>query len=468
VSTGKYKISGSALKGTPLEGVATVEIKSWAAGGRGLGRVDGRVWMVAGTVPGDEVEAQIVHDRGRFVEAVSRRLIRPSPSRRTTPCPIQSACGGCPLMAVDEASQRSAKRQFVIDALRRIGRLSGDLAVDEVVAAPTALAYRNKIELTFGRDHAARPVLGYHRPGGRSDLLDVDDCTIADPRLRPLLAAARSFFLDGPGASEPAIAHGSQPLRLVLRSSGARDERLVALLGAEGPFASAREFARVAADADPGLVGVVRLLSAGKRRGGATIDTITGRAWITDEFHGIRFQVPAGTFLQVHAAAAERLGKSVLDHAGSPRHVIELYGGIGALGLALARRGARARVVDADPAAIACGIEAAHAQRLTSATFERADALAFLAARPRGDVPDLVIADPPRTGLGRGVAERLAALGAARIAMISCDPATLARDLAALAARGYDIERITPFDLFPQTAHVEAVAWLKRGAGSGR
>jgi 23S rRNA (uracil1939-C5)-methyltransferase len=422
--------------------------------------------MIAGAVPGDEVEAQVVHDRGRFIEAVSRRLIRPSPLRRATPCPIQSECGGCPLMEVDEASQRSAKRQFVIDALQRIGRLSEDLPVDEVVAAPTALAYRNKIELTFGRDHAARPVLGYHRSGGRPALLDVEDCAIADPRLRPLLAAARSFFLDGPGASEPAIGRRSQPLRLVLRASGARDERLIGLLGAAGPFPSAREFARVAAEADPGLVGVIRLLSAGKRRGGAAIETIAGRAWIADELHGISFRVPAGTFLQVHAAAAERLGKSVLEEAGSPRHVIELYGGIGALGLALAQRGARARVVDADPAAIACGIEAAHALRLTNATFERADVLAFLAARPRG-VPDLVIADPPRTGLGRGVAERLAALGAARIAMISCDPATLARDLAALAARGYDIERITPFDLFPQTAHVEAVAWLKLAAGRG-
>jgi 23S rRNA (uracil1939-C5)-methyltransferase len=424
--------------------------------------------MVAAAVPGDEVDAQVVHDRGRYVEAVMHRLIQPSPGRRATPCPIQNECGGCPLMPVNETSQRSAKRQFVIDALRRIGRLPADLRVDEVVPAPTALAYRNKIELSFGRDRAAHPVLGYHRAGRSSTLVDVEDCAIADPRLRPLLAAARSFFLIGSGSSEPAIGDASQPLRVVLRASGARDERLVALLGAAGPFASAREFARVAADADPGLVGVVRLISAGKRRGGATVETIAGRPWIVDELHGISFRIPAGTFLQVHSAAAESLGTHVLDHAGSPRRVLELYGGVGALSLALARRGARTWVVDADPAAIACGIEAAHAQGLTDATFERADVLAFLAARPRGEAPDLVIADPPRTGLGRGVAERMAALGAAAIAMVSCDPATLARDLAALVARDYEIERITPFDLFPQTAHVEAVAWLKRAPGRGR
>ncbi len=421
--------------------------------------------MVAGAVPGDAVDARAVNDRGRFVEAVLHTLDRPSPSRRVPPCPIQNECGGCPLMVVDEASQRAAKRQFVIDALQRIGRLPEDVRVREVVAAPIDLGYRNKIELSFGRDDACRPVLGYHGPGRPSALVDVKDCAVADPRLRPLLGAARSFFMEGPGASEPAIEDSREPLRLVLRASYARDERLVALRGLAGPFASAGEFARAAADADPGLVGVVRLLSAGKRRGGAAVETIAGQAWIADEVHGVAFRVPAATFLQVHPAAAAVLGKHVLEGAGSPRRVVELYGGIGALSLALARRGARARVVDADPAAIACGTEAARSQRLTTATFERADVLAYLQGRHDGGTPDLVIADPPRTGLGRGVAERLAALGAARIAMVSCDPATLARDLAALTARGYAIEQITPFDLFPQTAHVEAVAWLSRVAG---
>jgi len=457
-------MSRSSMSMPPSEGVSRVEIQAWAAGGRGLGRVDGRVWMVAGAVPGDEVDARVVKDHGRFVEAAVHTLERPSHSRRATPCLIQNECGGCPLMVVDEDSQRSAKRQFLIDALQRIGRLPPGIPVHEVIAAPTELRYRNKIELSFGRDPAARPVLGYHRAGRPSAFVDVEDCVIADPRLRPLLAAARAFFLEGPGASEPALADAREPVRLVLRCSHTNNERLVALRGLAGPFATAAEFARVAADADPGLVGVVRLVAARGRRGGAAVETIAGRDWIAQEIHGVAFRVPAGTFLQVHASAADRLGVHVLEGAGSPRRVVELYGGIGALGLALARGGARATIVDADAAAIVCGTEAARSQGLTSAAFVHADVLAFLQARHDGIPPDLVIADPPRTGLGRGVAERLAALGAARIAMISCDPATLARDLAALVARGCVIDRITPFDLFPQTAHVEAVAWLSRPA----
>lgn len=444
------------------DGVTRVKIQTWAAGGRGLGRVDGRVWMVAGAVPGDEVDARVVKDHGRFVEAVVHTLDRPAQSRRATACPIQGDCGGCPLMVIDEAAQREAKRGFLIDALQRIGRLPHGITVHEVVAAPTELRYRNKIELSFGRDEAARPVLGYHRADRPSALVDVEDCVIADPRLRPLLEAARTFFLVGAGASESALADTREPLRLVLRCSHTRNERLVALRGLAGPFATAAEFARMAVEADPGLVGVVRLLAPRGRRGGASVETIAGRDWLAEELHGLTFRVPAGTFLQVHASAANRLGRHVLEGAGRPRRVVELYGGIGALGLALARDGARATIVDADPAAIACGAEAANSQGLRSASFVRADVRAYLQAGPEAIPPDLVIADPPRTGLGRGVAERLAALRASRIAMVSCDPATLARDLAALTARGYAIEGITPFDLFPQTAHIEVVAWLSR------
>jgi 23S rRNA (uracil1939-C5)-methyltransferase len=336
--------------------------------------------------------------------------------------------------------------------------------VGEVVAAPPALGYRNKIELSFGRDPDARSVLGYHRAGAPSELIDVEDCLIADGRLQPLLAASRAFFLRGPGSAEPMISDPREDVRLVLRASSTRDERLIAVRGLQGPFPSAAEFANAVLAGDDGVVGVVRLTTGRGRRGGARVETIAGRSWICEDILGTSFEVPAATFLQVHPAAAELLGRSVVERADGPRDVLELYGGIGSIGLALAREGANVTVVDADPAAVACGAAAAERHRLDTASFECADVLRFLTAQRRVKSPDLVVADPPRTGLGRGVAARLAALGAASIAMISCDPPTLARDLAELAARGYVAESITPFDLFPQTAHVETVTWLRRAS----
>lgn len=425
--------------------------------------------MVAGAVPGDRILATPLADRGRYVEAVVHSITAASAARRVPPCPIQATCGGCPLMAVAEAAQRTAKHRFLVDALARIARLPAQPPVDDVLAAPPGLAYRNRIELAFGRDGAGRRVLGYHRADRPGELVDVPGCAIADGRLRVVLHVAREFFLRGPGSSDPALDDPRETLRLVLRASKARGEVLVALRGAPGPFRSAAEFARTAIAAEPRMVGLVRLVGIPGRRGGAAVEAVWGRDWIAHEIQGIEFRVPAGTFLQVHDSAAELLCRHVLEGAGTPGSVLELYGGIGTHGLALARRGARAMIVDADPAAIACGAEAARRHGILSAMFERADVLSFL--RRRGGVraaPDLVIADPPRTGLGRGVAAPLASLGAPAIAMVSCDPATLARDLSDLADRGYAIRRVTPFDLFPQTAHVEAVAWLSReGAGPG-
>jgi 23S rRNA (uracil1939-C5)-methyltransferase len=461
VSTGKYKISGPDDRPAPPQGVTPVQVERWAAGGRGLGRVDGRVWMVVGAVPGDLVLARVVADRGRYVEAIADSVPTRSPARRDAPCPLQVDCGGCPLMVVDESAQREAKRTFIVDALERIGRLTG-VAVDSIVPSPPEFGYRNKIELTFGHDLAGAPVLGYHRAGDPSRLVDVGACHVADGRLGPMLQLARAFFLEGPGRTDPALARSRDPVRLVLRASSTADERLVAFRGPGVPFPSLPKFAQVARDADTGLVGVVRVVGSPDRRGGATLQAIAGRSWIAEEILGIPFRVPAATFLQIHAAAAGTMLRHVLDGAGQPARVIELYGGVGGLGLAMAHGGAELTIVEADPEAVACGREAAERAGIASARFVRADVSRFLRDARGAGPPDLLIADPPRSGFGPGVAAAVAALRAPRIVMVSCDPGTMARDVAALTRGGYAVDRVVPFDLFPQTAHVEAVVWLSR------
>ena len=368
-------------------------------------------------------------------------------------------------MSVDESDQRAAKQAFVADALQRIGHQAG-LSVATTVATAPWLGYRNKIELTFGETPAGRPVLGYHRADGTPGLIDVETCAVADPRMQPVVAAARTYFLDGGVAKDPAFREHGEPIRLVIRSSAAFDERLVAVRGPDRALPGLEGFAEHAAQADPGLAGVVRIVSVPGRRGGARLETIRGRPWIQDEILDLKFEIPAATFLQVHASAGNALARSVIECAGRPAAVLELYGGVGAMGLALARRGAAVTIVEADPDAVRCGRAAAERASVRGARFVCGDVGRFLADRPSGVPPELVIADPPRTGLGRDVARLLAALRPARIAIVSCDPATLARDLAALVAGGYEIESVVPFDLFPQTAHVEAVAWLRRNGAS--
>jgi len=447
----------------PSHGVIRLNPDRWASGGRALGRLEGRVVMLAGAVPGDEVVARIRADRGRYVEAETIEVVRPSAGRRSPSCPIQSRCGGCPLMPVPEDAQREAKLAFVVDALARIGRVA-DPPVAPLTGPEPWLGYRHKIELALTRDDPDRVVLGYHRAESGSEIVDVAACAIADPRLNDLLDLVRSHFVDGPGRDDPAL-RGGVAWRVILRASITGADRLIALRGPSGAFPALEEFARMASAA--GVTGVARIHAGTGRRGGATTETLAGEAWIHETILGTEFRVPAGVFLQVHPRAAETLGRHLLGAAGRPGSVLELYGGVGGFGLAFAQDGARVQIVEADPEAIACGLDAAARAGLGETRFIRGDVLAVLGELTAGRAPDLLVADPPRTGLGRGVAERLGLLRPRRIAMVTCDPATMARDVLSLRRLGYVLDRVVPFDLFPQTAHVEAIAWLSPAPAEG-
>lgn len=444
-------------------GMVVLEISGVAAGGRGVGRdTGGRAWLVEGAVTGDVVEAEPLRVHGRFVEGRARRIARPSPARRSPPCPYQGACGGCPWMVLPEPDQREAKLGVVREALARIGRFDRP-PLEGIEAAPASLAYRNKIELSFGRDGARRRVLGLHRAGDASRVEDIAACLLLDAAANRILDTVRSFFLERDGLADTSV-DAAPDARVVLRRSRATGEHLVALRGPAASFPSAPALARVLLAAHPEVRGVVRIEVIPGRRGGARSEVVAGEDGLEETLAGIRYRVPAATFFQVNPEGAEILARLVLDAAEGARQVVDLYGGLGVFGLALARGGSHATIVEADAAAVAAGRAAVGANRLSRARFVRAGALEGVRdlAR-RGLRPDAVVADPPRTGLGPGVAAGIARLRPAKVVLVGCDPATFARDAAALRAEGFRLDGVTAVDLFPQTAHVEAVGVLRRG-----
>ncbi|HEX5043036.1 MAG TPA: 23S rRNA (uracil(1939)-C(5))-methyltransferase RlmD [Candidatus Polarisedimenticolaceae bacterium] len=460
MSIGDCKIMGSIGSDVHDVGVE-LEIDGLAAGGRGVARREGRVWLVTGGLPGQRVLARARRTHARWIDGDVLQVLKASPLERPAPCPFHASCGGCAWMQLPEQAQRAWKRQVVRDALARLAHLP-DVPVEETLASPLALGYRNKIELTFGRSPEGTPVLGYHPPGDARRVEDVAACLLADEAMNRVVACARAFFLEGEGAADPALTQPAEPLRLVIRRSRSEARLLAALRGAPGPFPSARVFAKRLGHEVPEVAGVVRLLAEPGRRGGTRVEALAGQSFLREAMGGISFEVPAASFFQVNPGAAETLLREVLSACGPVRDrtALELYGGMGVFGLALARAGARVGVLEADRDAVAAGMRAATEAGLP-ARFVRGDVLRSL--RERGGTPvDLVLADPPRTGLGPGVAAEVAALAPARIVLVSCDPATLARDLGALHARGYAVQRVVPVDLFPQTPHVEAVSTLAR------
>ena len=425
-----------------------------------MGRHRGIVWLVEGAIPGDVVLAQALEVRPRLVEARAVEILAPAEGRREPACPVQDRCGGCPWMILAEEEQRAWKLRILADALRRIGRFA-ECIPERIVASPLDLGYRNKVELAFGRV-AERPVLGFHGPATRA-ATDVERCLLQGSAGHRALEEARSFFLTGPGREDPALRDPA--LRLVIRQSRIEDRVLVALRGADGPFETARPFAQRVARAVPEVSGVVRLLGRPGRRGGTRTEILIGRPWLEDRLGGVVFRLPAATFFQVNPGAAEAVVACVRDFAcdSAGTQVADLYAGVGVYGIGLAALGADVVACEADRDAVACARRAARDASVSSYRAVRSDVAAFLRSpEARSANPSVVVANPPRTGFGRGVAEGIAALRPTRIVIVSCDPATLARDLRALADRGYAPRRIVAFDLFPQTPHVESVTLLER------
>jgi 23S rRNA (uracil1939-C5)-methyltransferase len=366
-------------------------------------------------------------------------------------------------MVLDEAEQRSWKVKILEEALQRIGGFEG-ISVDRIEPSPRSLAYRNKLELTFGRREGRR-TLGFHGSGPRPRVVDVDRCLLQDETAHRILQEARAFFVDGPGRDDPWLDVRPEPARLVIRRSVSTGRLLVALRGGAGPFPSAREFARRVGTAVPEVSGVVRLLSRPGRRGGVRVVRLLGRPWLEESLGGNVFRLPAATFFQVNPEAASALVDVVRDLAavGSETTALDLYAGVGVFGLTFAEAGATVTACEADPRAVACGLRAARKNLRTGFRLVCSDVGAFLASSAaRESFPTTIVANPPRTGFGPGVAEGIAELSPERIVIVACDPATLARDLKRLAARGYTPSRVVAVDLFPQTPHIEAVTLLQR------
>jgi 23S rRNA (uracil1939-C5)-methyltransferase len=446
----------------PGTGAVELRIEALAAGGRGVARSQGVVWFLPEALPGDRVRAEPRRRHRRYIEGRVLERLEGSPARRPAPCPIQGGCGGCPWMPLEEMDQRRWKRRLVEEALRRIGH--SDVEVEPVRVAPAALGYRNRVEFTLGRDADGRPAIGLHpsdpdRPG----VVDVERCLLLPEVAHPVLETARGLLLERAG--DWLAAGGVDPFRMTLRVSRHRGEVLVLLRETTRPFPVAKVLAQRLQAAHPAVVGVVRVRARTGQRGGTRATPIVGRSWISERIGELELRLPATSFVQVDTEAAGMLVDLVVQHAGvvDGKVALDLYGGVGGFGIALARRGARVTVCEADAEAVRCGRQAARSAGVPEVTFVHAEVESHLRTGeqgPRG--VDVVVANPPRAGLGRRVPEGIRRQDPERIVLVSCDPATLARDLSRLVKLGYAPERAIPVDLFPQTAHVETVLPMKK------
>ncbi len=375
-----------------------LNIEKLVYGGDGLARADNRVVLVPFVLPGEQVEAEVERAKNDLLRGRAGSVLAPSEHRVEPPCPYFYRCGGCRYQHADYAYQLDQKRSILREVLRRVGKIEYEAEIDVVSADPWQ--YRNRTQL-----HIENGALGYFEIGSHR-LCPIERCPISSPKLNEAIATlAREL---------PGIPRFTTDLELFTNEG-------------EVQF---RPADRIPPQARSLLDGI-----------GTTMPL---------EYDG--FRVSRNSFFQVNRFLIPQLVEAaVAESAG--QHVVDLYAGVGLFSRALTRNFARVTAVEANPSAHR---DLAH--NVPGATAVHATTEQFLTELR--EAPDLILADPPRAGLDAQVSAELIRIGAPLLRIVSCDPATLARDLRFLLANGYQIDTLTMIDLFPQTFHLETVVRL--------
>lgn len=392
-------------------------ITGLTSSGDGVARLaDGRVAFVRGGFPGDEAVARITNAQPRFVNAEVTRLTTPSPHRVASVCE-RERCGGCPWRGLDAAAQRDAKTDQVLQAISRIAKLDG-ASVHRGMHAGDPWHYRHRARLHARYEGQWR--LGYHARG-TNDLIPLTRCPVLWPELES-------------AALELAAWLAKQPKSLAVREVEVAYSRKDGRAGAAFIGTDAKDKAR----SDAAFAGA----------------PFTNTALRYDHAGDFTLRFTADVFTQANPAMNDRLVAAVLEAVDGER-VLELHSGIGNFSLPLAKKGHTVRAVEENPASSALAKLNAEGFAITTVTGSDTRAVSD------ADAYDVLLMDPPRIG-AREVAQALAVRGPPRVVYVSCDPATLARDLRLMADGGYRIDAVSTFDLFPQTPHVETLVVLNR------
>ena len=413
-----------------------------AAGGDGVGREDsGRVVFVPRTGPGDVVRVEIVEAKARWARGRVQEYVSRGEEQRQAPCPAYDECGGCRLQHLTPAGQRRGKRNLVEDALRRIGGL--DVEVPDLISGGSEFAYRNRVTFSSAMSDGTL-VAGFRKIYDPGALADVRHCMLAEKPIVTVWEGLRRAWAEG--ICEPPLEPNT---RITVRA--AYDGSIDVLVRGGKPALA--DSLRDLIDEVPGIVGWHHARSREEP------SCLAGLETLADCWQDIEFDLPADVFLQVNREVSSQLDAWLYDRVGNIEglRVLDLYSGVGARAIRWARAGAHVTACEVAGRAVnAC-------RKAASGTDGR---LVVVADRVENRIAelmpaDLVVVNPPRAGLSRPVTAELVSQSAERLAYVSCDPATLARDLARLQP-AWRVEEVQSFDAFPQTAHVETIAWLNR------
>lgn len=437
-----------------------LHIRSLGHQGEGVGASSGLVMFVEGALPGETVEVSIEKKKKRFAEASLLRVVQESPDRVQPPCPVYSRCGGCQLQHLSYEGQLKAKRERVKECLQRIAK-AGQIDVEACLPSPDPFGWRHKVQMPASSADG-RVVFGFYEKRSHT-IVPVSKCLIhceeGDSAMRALEEEATSL-----GITPYCEQSGKGSLRHILLKTSRFDKKTLAVLITNGQERKKMEkLAERLMERRPDVAGVY--LSVNTRTGntilGSSFELLKGQSALQEMLLDCTFTISPASFFQVNPRQAENMYRKTLEFASpkSDSRVLDCYSGVGTMSIIMAKRAKFVKGVEWVEAAVEDAYENSRINKVSNIEF-KAGALESMDFR--GERFDIVLLNPPRKGCDPLALKAILALAPETIVYTSCDPATLARDLAVLQEGGYKIDKVQPFDMFPQTMHVETVVKLSK------
>lgn len=438
-----------------------VDITGMTHDGNGVGRIGELVVFIPGCVPGDRIRMRIIALKKSYAVGRLLEILSPSPSRVASDCIAFPRCGGCAFRHISYDEELRLKEQRVADAFLKVAHLS--VTPDPITASPLVDGYRNKAQYPVGPGKNGAEIGFYANCSHR--IVPSDACPLQPPVFGDTLKVFREWIAQYDITPYDETAGKGLLRHIFLRQAEATGEIMACAVATGDTLPHADALIRALKERIPGIASVVLNVNRGRTNAvlGPRCRTLWGKERITDLLCGKKFEISPLSFYQVNRRQAERLYRAAAEFAGGGGLLLDLYCGAGTIGLCLEERFDRIVGVEVVADAVEDAKRNAAINHIEKAEFICADAeQAAAELLKRGTRPDVVVVDPPRKGLSEGTVGAVAAMRPERVVYVSCDPATLARDLAAFAPLGYECVRARPFDMFPRTAHVECVVLITR------
>ncbi|HOJ44621.1 MAG TPA: 23S rRNA (uracil(1939)-C(5))-methyltransferase RlmD [Bacilli bacterium] len=429
--------------------------------GRGIIKHEGLPIFVDGLFIGEEADVEITYERKDYAVAKIKKLYKLSKDRIEPRCKVATACGGCSFQALAYPAQLAFKKRKVSEALRKLGGI--DIEVDDVIGMDDPYFYRNKTQMPLGYDQQKRLISGFYRRSSH-DIVPIDTCYIEDERAAGIMKKIKQAMKDNRIEAYDEDKRTGVIRHVLIKTSHAFNEIMAVLVTNADSFPGRGNLTKSIKEACPEITTLVQNINTRDTNVilGQKENILYGKGFIQDKLHGLTFNISSKSFYQVNPVQAEVLYDKAIEYANLAGNeiVLDAYCGVGTISLIASKKAKQVLGVEIVKEAIDDAIKNAKINKIENVRFYAQDVTEFISEIIASkQAIDVVIVDPPRKGLDESFINSIIKLKPKTFVYVSCEPSTLARDLK-LLSKAYEVKKVTPVDMFPQTYHVETIVLL--------